>query len=44
MPSHELNTYEFALLLNGLCEECRQQDIETLSPNELNELKAIIGE
>ena len=42
VPSHELNTYEFALLLNGLCEECRQQEIETLSPNELLELESII--
>lgn len=41
-PSHELNRKEFAYLLNGLCEECRQQDIETLSPGELAELKAIM--
>jgi len=42
VPSHELNTKEFAYLLNGLCEECREQGIETLSPNELAELKSII--
>ena len=44
VPSHELNTKEFAYLLNGLCEECRQQGIETLSPNELAELKQLMEE
>ena len=33
---------EFALLLQGLCDECKEQGIETLSPNELDELKSII--
>lgn len=42
VPSHELNTREFAFLLNGLCHECQQQGIETLSPNELDEIKLII--
>ena len=42
-PSHELNTREFALLLNGLCDECREQGIETLSPNELASLKELIN-
>lgn len=41
-PSHELNTAEFAILLKGLCEECRQQGIETLSPQELADLEEII--
>jgi len=41
-PSHELTTSEFAILLNGLCEECRQQGIDTLSPQELEELKVLI--
>lgn len=40
-PSHELNTSEFAILLKGLCEECRQQGIETLSPEELEELEIL---
>lgn len=40
-PSHELNTSEFAILLKGLCEECRQQGIETLSPDELKELELL---
>lgn len=36
-PSHELKTDEFALLLNGLIEECKNQDIEVRSPNEIRE-------
>ena len=40
-PSHELNTREFALLLKGLCEECEEQGIETLSPDELKRLEEI---
>ena len=34
-PSHELNTEEFSLLLEGLCNECKEQDIETRSPEEI---------
>lgn len=41
-PSHELNTREFALLLQGLCEECKEQGIETLSPDELKKLEEMI--
>lgn len=41
-PSHELNTREFALLLQGLCDECKKQGIETLSPNELKKLEEMI--
>ena len=41
-PSHEMTTSEFALLLQGLCDECKEQDIETLSPQELEELSSII--
>lgn len=41
-PSHELNTREFALLLKGLCNECKEQGIETLSPNELKKLEEMI--
>ena len=40
-PSHELNTREFAFLLQGLCEECKEQRIETLSPDELKRLEEI---
>lgn len=41
-PSHELNTREFALLLQGLCEECKEQGIETLSLDELKRLEEMI--
>lgn len=34
-PSHELKEDEFAILLEGLCEECKQQGIETRSPEEI---------
>ena len=37
VPSHELKTDEFAMLLNGLIEECKNQDIEVRSPNEIRE-------
>ena len=34
-PSHELNTSEFAILMSGLIEECKQLGIETRSPEEI---------
>jgi hypothetical protein len=34
-PSHELKTDEFAILLNGLIQECKLQGIETRSLNEI---------
>ena len=34
-PSHELKENEFAILLQGLCEECKQMGIETRSPDEI---------
>lgn len=34
-PSHELNESEFAILLQGLIEECNQQGIDTRSPEEI---------
>ena len=34
-PSHELNTEEFAVLLEGLCNDCKSQGIETRSPDEI---------
>ena len=34
-PSHELKTDEFATLMSGLIEECKQQGIETRSPKEI---------
>ena len=34
-PSHELNTEEFSILLQGLCQECESQGIDTRSPEEI---------
>lgn len=34
-PSHELNTSEFALLMSGLIEECKNVGIDTRSPEEI---------
>lgn len=42
-PSHELKTDEFAILLKGLCEECKQQGIETRSPDEIQRDEKIIN-
>lgn len=42
-PSHELNIEEFALLMSGLIEECKQVGIETRSPNEIKRDEAIYG-
>lgn len=39
VPSHELKMDEFAMLLNGLIEECKAQDIEVRSPSEIREEK-----
>lgn len=41
-PSHELNIQEFAILLQGLCYECKNVGIETLSPEELQELQQVV--
>lgn len=38
VPSHELKTKEFAILLDGLIHECKQVGIETLTPDELARL------
>lgn len=34
-PSHELKTDEFAILLDGLIQECEQQGIDTRSPEQI---------
>lgn len=34
-PSHELKTDEFAILLDGLIQECKQQGIDVRSPDEI---------
>lgn len=40
VPSHELKTKEFAILLDGLINECKQVGIETLTPDEISEMLA----
>lgn len=40
VPSHELKTKEFAILLDGLINECKQVGIETLTPNKIREMMA----
>lgn len=39
-PSHELNESEFAVLLQGLCNDCKDNGIETASPYELKKYEA----
>lgn len=41
LPSSEMNTTEFSRLLDGLISECKEVGIETLTPNELRELKRL---
>lgn len=42
--SSEMDSAEFSKLLNGLIEECRQQGIETMTPEEAARLRWIEGE
>ena len=42
--SSEMDSAEFSRLLNGVIEECRQQGIETMTPEEAARLKWIEGE
>lgn len=36
--SHEMDSKEFSILLEGLVQECKQQDIETLEDKEIKEM------
>ena len=40
-PSHDMDTAEMSQLLDGCVEECKQQEIETLTPRQLAELRQI---
>lgn len=42
-PSHELKTDEFAILLEGLVQECEQQGIDTRSPSEIERDSNLYG-
>ena len=37
-PSSEMDSKEFSILLDGLIQECKQQDIETLEDREIEEM------
>lgn len=40
-PSHELTKEEFAHLIDGLVNECKEQDIETMNINDIKRLDLI---
>ena len=40
-PSHELTKEEFAHLIDGLVTECKEQNIETMTPEEIHRLELI---
>ena len=42
-PSHELKTDEFAILLDGLVQECKQQGIDTRSSEEIERDSQLYG-
>ena len=42
-PSHELKTDEFAILLDGLIQECEQQGIDTRSSDEIERDSQLYG-
>lgn len=44
LPSSEMNTYEMSKLIDGTVEEAQSIGIETMTPDELEHLKAMWGE
>ena len=42
-PSHELKTDEFAILLDGLVQECEQQGIDVRSPEKIERESKLYG-
>jgi hypothetical protein len=42
-PSHELKTDECAILLDGLCQACKEQGIEARSPEEIEKEESLYG-
>jgi len=42
--SHTYNSKEMSTLINGLVQECRQQDIETMTPAEIEQMCKDLGE
>lgn len=41
--SHELDTREFSILLDGVISECHEQNIPTATPDEIIRMKAMLG-
>lgn len=41
--SHSYNTYEMSILIEGTIAECKAQDIETATPNEIARMMAVWG-
>lgn len=42
--SHEMDTAEFSRLINNLVDDCKEQGIETLPPDEIAHLVSLMGE
>ena len=42
--SHELNSKEFSILLDGIIADCKEQNIEVLPPAEIERMKKMWGE
>lgn len=40
-PSHDMSSAEMSQLLDGLVDECKQQEIETLTPAQLAQLRQL---
>lgn len=40
--SHELNTKEFSILLDGIISECHEVGVETATPEEISRMKAML--
>lgn len=43
LPSSEMNTKQMSVLIDGVVSECHEMGIETMTPDELEELKANWG-
>jgi hypothetical protein len=41
--SHELNSKEFSILLDGIIADCKEQNIEVLPPAEIEKMKKMWG-
>ena len=44
LPSSEMNTKQMSVLIDGVVSEAKEMGIETMTPNQIEELKASWGE